>query len=262
MRKGGLIARIGNAGTYGVETFPPMWYISEDGNEEEARYVGTTIGSYLSELGFNMDFAPDADVLTNPDNQVISTRSFGSDPDLVSRMVNAEVEGFVSKRGVTPVIKHFPGHGGTSEDTHEGYAYTDKTVEKMWNSELVPFRKAIEHGVDVIMFAHISVPNSIGDTTPSSLSRYMVTDILRKQLGYQEIGITVGMNMGAIANSYDSGEVACRALQAGVDMVLMPEDFYSAYSGVLQAIQQGTLSEERIDQSVRRILRVKWKNAQ
>ena len=115
--EGGAVARIGNAGTYGVETFDPMWYIGQTGDTSQAAYVGTTVGTYLSQLGFNLDFAPDADVLTNPDNQVIGTRSFSSNPNVVSSMVDAEVKA-MEATGVTPVIKHFPGHGGTLGDTH------------------------------------------------------------------------------------------------------------------------------------------------
>ena len=254
--EGGAVARIGNAGTYGVETFDPMWYIGQTGDTSQAAYVGTTVGTYLSQLGFNLDFAPDADVLTNPDNQVIGTRSFSSNPNVVSSMVDAEVKA-MEATGVTPVIKHFPGHGGTLGDTHEGYAYTDKNLDQLLQSELVPFQNEIENGIQMIMVAHISVPNVIGDNTPSSLSYYMVSEVLREQLGYDGVVITDGMNMGAISNSYDSATAAVKAIQAGVDIILMPQDFHSAYQGILDSIQSGTLTEDRINESLYRILKLK-----
>lgn len=257
--EGGLVARIGNAGTFGVETFDPMWYTGETGDPANAAYVGTTIGTYLHNLGFNLDFAPDADVLTNPYNYVIGTRAFSDDPHVVSAMVQAESLA-MKKTGVMPVIKHFPGHGGTLGDTHEGYAYTDKTLDQLMKSELIPFQECIENKMaDMIMVAHISVPSILGDNTPCSLSEYMITDVLRKQMGYDGLVITDSFSMGVIVNAYDSGTAALQALQAGVDILLMPQDFHQAYDAVIHAVESGTISEERINASVRRILRVKLK---
>lgn len=257
--EGGLVARIGNAGTFGVETFDPMWYTGETGDPANATYVGTTIGTYLHNLGFNLDFAPDADVLTNPYNYVIGTRAFSDDPHVVSAMVQAESLA-MKKTGVMPVIKHFPGHGGTLGDTHEGYAYTDKTLDQLMKSELIPFQECIENKMaDMIMVAHISVPSILGDNTPCSLSEYMITDVLRKQMGYDGLVITDSFSMGVIVNAYDSGTAALQALQAGVDILLMPQDFHQAYDAVIHAVESGTISEERINASVRRILRVKLK---
>ena len=188
--EGGLVARIGNAGTFGVETFDPMWYIGETGDPANAAYVGTTIGTYLHDLGFNLDFAPDADVLTNPYNYVIGTRAFSDDPHVVSAMVQAESQA-MKKTGVMPVIKHFPGHGGILGDTHEGYAYTDKTLDQLMEAELIPFQDCIQnHEADMIMVAHISVPSILGDTTPCSLSQYMITDVLRKKMGYDAMSLS------------------------------------------------------------------------
>ena len=256
--EGGLVSRIANNENFNVETFSSMWDIGQTQDTNQAANVGNVIGSYLKELGFNMDMAPDADVLSNSENEVIGTRSFSSNPNVESEMVQAEVSA-LKAQGIIPVIKHFPGHGGTLGDTHEGYAYTDKTLDELMADELIPFKNAIDNGIDVIMAAHISVPNVIGDNTPTTLSSYMITDVLRGQLGYDGLVITDGMEMGAIVNSYDSATAAVMAIQAGCDMILMPEDFVSAYNGIIDAVNNGTLSNDRIAQSVKRILKVKWK---
>ncbi|HBN55605.1 MAG TPA: glycosyl hydrolase [Lachnospiraceae bacterium] len=254
--EGGKVARIGSQSAFGVEQFGDMAEVGRSGDTEEAERIGSVIGNYLADLGFNLDFAPDADVLTNPDNQVVKNRSFGSDPQLVADMVLAEVRG-MEENGVYATLKHYPGHGATLGDTHAGYAYTDKTLEEMMEAELVPFTSGIQEGIHFIMVAHISAPAVTGDETPCSMSRYMITDVLRDRLGYDGIVITDAMNMGAISQQYTSADGAVGALKAGVDIVLMPSDFHSAYEGVLAAVQAGELTEERIEESVRRILRVK-----
>ena len=254
--EGGSVARIGGQSAFGVERLPDMRVIGENGNVEEAKRVGDVIGSYLSELGFNLDFATDADVLTNPQNEVVKKRSFGSDAELVSRMSMAVVKG-LEEHGIYATLKHYPGHGATLSDSHKGYAYTDKTLEELMGEELIPFKEGISEDIHFIMVAHISVPEITKDTVPCSLSPYMVTDVLREQLGYQGIVITDAMNMGAISQEYNSKEASVMALKAGVDLVLMPTDFEEAYQGVLSAIEEGELTEERIDESVRRVLRLK-----
>lgn len=144
--EGGVVARIGNNPNFGVDQFGPMWDIGQSQDSQQAYDVGKTIGTYLHDYGFNMDMAPDADVLSNLNNTVIGTRFFGSDPQLVSQMVHAEVEGFQSTH-VEPVIKHFPGHGGTLGDTHEGFAYTDKSLDQLKECELIPFQNEINQGI-------------------------------------------------------------------------------------------------------------------
>ena len=203
--------------------------------------------------GFNVDFAPVADVLTNPQNTVIGSRSFGSDPSIDGAMVASEVKGLHTK-GMLSTLKHFPGHGDTYEDSHEGKSYVYKTREELENCEWIPFKKGIEAGSDFVMMGHISCPGITGDDTPASLSYTICTEILRDQLGFQGLVITDAMNMGAVANEYASGDAAVRAVQAGADMILMPADFSAAYAGVRNAVQNGTITEERINESVRRIL--------
>ena len=254
--EGGTVARVAGTGNFDVPDIGDMADIGAAGDVDAAKQVGEDIGSYLAELGFNLDFAPVADVLSNPENTVVRKRSFGSDPQLVSDMAIAVSDG-LEEKGLLSAYKHFPGHGATSADTHKGYAYTDKTLEELEACELIPFQRCIADGAKIIMAAHISVPNVTGDDTPTSLSKTMVTDILREKMGYTGLVVTDAMNMGAITEEYTSAEAAVKALQSGVDIVLMPENFQEAYQGVLDAVADGTLTEERIDESVTRILTVK-----
>lgn len=254
--EGGTVARVASTGRFDVTDVGDMAKIGASGDVQQARQAGETIGSYLSELGFNLDFAPDADVLTNPDNTVVKKRSFGSDPRVVSDMSLAVAQG-LAQHQVYSVYKHFPGHGATVGDTHQGYAYTDKTLDELKQGELIPFENAIQNNAAFIMAAHISAPRVTGDDTPASLSKTMITDILRGQMGYDGIVVTDAMNMGAVTEQYTSAQAAVKALQAGADLVLMPENFQEAYQGVLDAVKDGTLTEQRINESVTRIVKVK-----
>lgn len=254
--EGGQVARVGSNSAFGVEKIGNMSDVGSRGDTQEAYNIGSTIGAYLKDLGFNMDAAPDTDVLTNPENQVVKYRSFGSDPQLVTDMAASELKG-LNDQGIIGMYKHFPGHGGTTADSHEGYAYVDDTLEELKNGALIPFQNGIDNGIQVIMVSHISCPNVTGDNTPATLSKMMITDILRNDMGFDGMVITDALNMGAVTAQYSSADAAVAALNAGVDMLLMPEDFQSAYQGVLGAVQNGTLTEERIDESVRRILKVK-----
>ena len=235
---------------------PDMQEIGNTQDPEEAYRVGETIGRYVKELGFNVDFAPVADVASNPDNQVIGSRSFGSDAGLVSQMVAREVQG-MQEQGVSASLKHFPGHGDTSEDSHAETAVSKKTADELRNMEFLPFKAGIEAGVDMVMIGHISVPAITGSDIPASLSEQIITGCLREELGYQGIVVTDSMSMGAIVNTYTSADAAVRALQAGCDMLLMPQDFQAARQAVLDAVKDSVLSEERLDESLRRIFRVK-----
>lgn len=254
---GTLVARIANNPNFNVEKFPNMNEIGATGDPNQAFYVGSTIGSYLHSYGFNMDFAPDADLLTNPNNSVIGERSFGSDPTLVGTMTAQAVKGF-QQENVSAVIKHFPGHGDTKEDSHTGAAVVNKTLDELRTAEFIPFQSGIEAGVDGVMVGHLQLPQVIGNHTPATLSSIIITDILRNELGFQGLVITDSLSMGAITQYYSSDEAAILSLQAGSDILLMPEDFPLAYQGVLNAVSSGTLSEGRIDESVKRILTVKY----
>lgn len=253
---GSLVARVAGSGIMDVPTYPDMIEIGNSGDLQAAYEVGSGIGSYLSDLGFNLDFAPVADVLTNPDNPAIGVRSFGPDAQLDAQMVAQVVQG-LQETGVSACVKHFPGHGDTDSDSHEGQTVSNRTLEELRAEEFLPFQAGIDAGVDFVMVGHISLPEVTGDMTPSSLSEQVVTGLLREELGYDGIVVTDSMQMQAITQFYSPSEAAVQAIQAGVDLILLPQDFQSAYEGVLAAVNDGTLSEERIDASLERIWKVK-----
>ena len=205
-----------------------------------------------------MDFAPVADVVS-AENAVIGNRSFGSDPNVVGTMVAAEVQG-LQESGVSACLKHFPGIGDTTTDTHDEKAVSEKTLEDMQQTDLPAFQSGIDAGADFVMVSHMSLPNVVGDDTPCSLSGAVISDLLRNQLGYNGIVITDALDMSAITDSYSSAEAAVKAIEAGADMLLMPENFEEAYQGVLDAVQKGTISEDRINESLKRIYRVKYRD--
>ena len=254
--EGGQVTRLAGKAGFDLPVYDNMSVIGSQGDTEQAYQMGESIGQYLYDLGFNTDFAPVADVLTNPNNQVVSYRSFGSDPETVKDMTDAVSRGLASKK-ILATYKHFPGHGNTAADTHAGYAYSNKTKEELYQCELIPFIQGIEDEVPFIMMGHISLPNIVGDDTPASLSKTIVTDLLIDELGYKGIIITDALNMGAVSQQYSSAQAAVKALNAGVDMLLMPADFNAAYQGVLAAVQSGEISEERINKSVEKILKAK-----
>ncbi len=171
-------------------------------------------------------------------------------------MAGALAEG-LEEQGVIAVWKHFPGHGSTSADTHEGYAYTDRTLEELYSYDLIPFRDAVADGARMIMAAHIALPNVTGDNVPASLNRQILTDLLRNRLGYEGVIMTDALNMGAVTAQYSPGEAAVLAVQAGADLLLMPEDPQSARQAILDAVSAGRLSEARINESVLRIITLK-----
>lgn len=253
--EGGEVARIANNPKFNVTKFDKLSTVS---SKEEAYKIGSTIGEYLSKYGFNLDFAPDSDVLTNKKNTVVKNRSFGSSAKIVVEYASAYAQG-LNDEGLYATYKHFPGHGATAEDSHDGFAYTDKTYEQLEKADLVPFIDGIKNGIDFIMVGHISVPKVIGDNTPSSLSKVMVTDILREKLGYDGVIITDAMNMGAISENYTIEQSTTAAVKAGCDLILMPTDFRKAYSGLMKAVKNGEISEEQIEDSVRRVLLLKKK---
>ena len=253
---GPLVARVANSGCFDVPRYPNMAEIGATGDSARAAEVGSAIGSYLHDIGFNIDFAPDADVLTNPANPVIGARSFGSDPDLVASMVAAEVEAML-KTGTLPCIKHFPGHGDTAGDSHTGAVYTNRTRAEIEAAEFKPFIAGIDAGCPLVMVGHIETPNFAADGLPASLSPAMLTDILRGQLGFKGAIVSDSFSMGAITQHYSPADAAVRYFQAGGDILLMPQDLRAAYDGVLAAVQGGSLTEDRIDESVLRVLAAK-----
>lgn len=240
-----------------IKNAGPMGDIGKAGDLDAAYNAGADTGTYLSEIGFNLDFAPVADVLTDPDNEIIGDRSFGSDPELVAKLSWQFACG-LKEKGVTPCFKHYPGHGSVPGDTHEGAVSQNATLEELKGSDLIPFINAADNEADMIMASHISCPEITGDDDPASLSYRMLTEILRGEIGFKGIIITDSFEMGAVTSRYpDPGEAAVAAVKAGADMILMPDDFHEAYNGLLSAVSSGDIDEGRIDDSLRRILKVK-----
>lgn len=254
--EGGSISRLAESGL--ADNVGSMGDIGAAGDVTKAKEAGSSIAAYLSEYGFNLDFAPVADVLSEG-NTIIGERSFGSNAGEAGTMVAAVVEG-LQEGGVSACLKHFPGLGSTEEDTHDGMVSSEKTQEDFETTDFLSFQAGIDAGADFVMVSHLSVPEITGDNTPSSLSDKMITQILRGELGFEGIVITDAMDMCAITDYYTADAAAVKALQAGADMILMPEDFETAYNGVLDAVKAGTLTEERIDESLKRIYRVKYKD--
>ena len=203
-------------------------------------------------------FAPVADIVTNPNNTEIGDRSFSSDPAVASDMVAAMTRG-LQEGGVLACLKHFPGHGSTEADSHLGTSVTSRTLDELREAELLPFRAGIEAGAGMIMVSHMSAPAVTGDNTPCDLSPAVVTDLLRTELGYNGVVITDAHNMGAITANYTPGEAALLAIEAGCDLILMPDDLDAALQALRDAAADGTLTEARIDESVLRILTLKAK---
>jgi beta-N-acetylhexosaminidase len=251
--EGGRVSRIANNPNFHVKKYESMAAIGATGDPKNAYECGNTIGTYLKRYDFDIDFAPVADVNTNPDNIIIGPRAFSDDPAVAAPMVTNYLQG-LKDAGITGCIKHFPGHGDTTNDTHSGYVQSLKTWDEMNQCEMVTFRAGIQWGCQLIMTAHIAVPNVTGTNIPSTLSPVVLQDKLRGELGYQNIIITDGMEMGAITKHYTSGEAAVGSIKAGVDIVLGPRNFTEAFDAVIAAVNNGTLTEERINQSVRRIL--------
>ncbi len=252
--EGGTVSRVAESGI-DVPQVGDMATIGASGDVSQAKEAGKAIGSYLDEIGFNLDFAPVADT-ADTEEGVLGDRVFGSDAQAVSEMVASTVEG-IEETGVSSCLKHFPGIGDAEGDMHESRVETAKTLDEMRNYEFLPFQAGINAGADFVMVSHIIASGVDEEALPSSLSKVIVTDILRNELSFQGVIITDALDMSAITEYYTSEEASVMAIEAGVDMLLMPDDFNAAYEAVLAAVKDGTISEERIDESLERIFRLK-----
>ena len=253
--EGGNVMRIGSSAIE-VPYVGSMGSVGAAGDPEAAYQAGSTIGAYLQELGFNLDLAPDADVLVDPGNVTIGDRSFGSDPELCGQMVHRYVDG-LHENGIASCLKHFPGLGDTESDTHTGAAWSSRTIEDYRSTEFLSFGGGIDAGTEMVMISHLSNSELSGSDLPASLNKTIITDLLRSELGFKGIVITDSLRMGAVTEQFGSSEAAVAALEAGVDILLMPADFHAARQGILDAVHDGQISEERIDESLFRILRAR-----
>lgn len=254
--EGGTVVRVADNEAFRAQDVGDASALGSAGDTEAAKRAAEQIADYLMPLGFNLDFAPVADVVDPLRSDTMGLRSFSSDAAVAADMVRAEVEGFRDKKMLC-CAKHFPGIGAAAGDSHEGAITIEATNEELETVDLVPFRAAIEAGVPMIMVGHVSLPNIVGDSTPAPLSSAVVQGMLRDSLGYTGIIVTDSLSMGAITDYYTPAEAAVAALKAGCDIPLMPERLDEAYQGVLSAVQVGELTEERLDESLTRILTAK-----
>ncbi|WP_405780655.1 glycoside hydrolase family 3 protein [Streptomyces sp. NBC_00859] len=252
----GIVCRVG----YPAALFPGAMALGAGRSREDVRTVGRISGAELRAIGIRQDYSTDADVNVNPANPVIGVRSFGSEPTAVARLVAAEVQGYQSSQ-VAATAKHFPGHGDTAVDSHTGIPVITHTREEWERIDAPPFKAAVAAGIDAIMTAHIQFPALDPSNDPATLSRPILTGILREELGYDGVVVTDSLGMQGVRDKYGDDRVPVLALKAGVDQLLNPPDLAAAYNGVLGAVRSGELTEDRLDESILRILRLKDRRA-
>jgi beta-N-acetylhexosaminidase len=247
----------------GATSFPAAMAFGAAGDKDLARQFGRITAQEARAVGVQWNWFPVADVNSNPANPIINTRSFGEDPTLVSEMVAAYINGARSE-GMLTTVKHFPGHGDTDTDSHLTLARVNASIDQLNQVELPPFRAAIAAGVDTVMVAHVTVPSIESDLNrPASISSKVVTGLLKNQLGFRGLVVTDALDMGALTRVFSgtpsqvSASEAVAAIQAGNDMVIIPADLEGAYNGILEAVKKGTITEQRIDESVLKLLRIK-----
>jgi len=239
----------------GTVPLPYAMAIGATGSNDAARFMGEVTAREAKALGIHWAFAPVADVNNNPANPVINIRSFGEDPELVARLTGAFVDG-AKAGGLLTTAKHFPGHGDTAVDTHLHLATIDGDRARLGSVELLPFRSALKAGVDSVMIGHIAAPSLDPTGAPATLSQPMITELLRREMGFGGLIVTDAMEMSGVRAAW-TGEAAIRAIKAGVDLILLPPDPEVAVQALVRAVKEGQLSEARIDESVRRVLETK-----
>ncbi|MEU9886805.1 glycoside hydrolase family 3 N-terminal domain-containing protein [Sphaerisporangium sp. NPDC051011] len=239
-----------------VTDVPGSMAIGATRDPDAARAAARVTGEELRAVGVNLDFAPVADVNVNPANPVIGARSYGSDPGRVAEMVGAAVQGF-HDAGVGAAAKHFPGHGDTKADSHTGLPVIHHSRSQWKKLDAPPFEEAARRGVDIVMTAHVVMPDLDPSGDPATLSKPILTGLLRDEIGYDGVVCTDALDMAGVREKYGDAEVAVRAILAGVDLLLMPPDFLAAYGAVLAAVKSGRISADRLDRSVTRLLALK-----
>ena len=250
--EGGDVARV--ADKLGTTAFDPMYSYKEQG-AQVARDNAKTIASDISALGFNLDFAPVADVWSNENNTVIATRAYSDLFEQAAALIDGAVRGFADG-GVLSTLKHFPGHGGTDEDSHNGLAYVYTDLDSLKANELLPFKSGIDAGADMVMVGHLIV-TALDEELPATLSGKVVPELLRKYLGYDGVVITDGMQMSAITDNYDYDTIVKGIFDADIDIILQPDSIESYVSAIESALENGTITQAQLDQKVKRILTLK-----
>lgn len=254
--EGGTVTRMPDE----IKKLPSNYSIGKINDEDFSYNIGKTLGRELNAFGLNMNYAPVLDINSNPNNPVIGIRSFGDNKDVVTRLGIKTMEG-IKSQNVIPVIKHFPGHGDTSVDSHIGLPVVNYDLKRLNDFELVPFKYAITAGADVVMTAHILLPK-LDSKYPATLSHNIINDLLRKDIGFDGVVITDDITMGAILKNYDIGDAAIKAINAGADIILVShkyENIQKVISSIKEAVLNKTITEDRINESVYRILSLKEK---
>ena len=251
-QEGGLVQRLKYLKDIKPIDIPPMYDLGSTNNPDLAYQVGKVLAEEVRTLGINVVYAPDIDVYSNPNNTVIGDRSFNSDPYIVSKMANALAKG-LENNGVIATYKHFPGHGDTIIDSHYDLPLIEKDYNSLLNLELIPFKEAIKNNAKIIMVGHLALPNITGNNEPASLSKKMI-DILRNDLNYNGLIITDALNMGALTKYYSNDTICSLVINAGNDLVLMPNNISACVNDI-----KNHVSEKRINESVLKILKFKYK---
>ena len=252
---GGSYAPIANNKNFDVELFEDMNVIGSTGSEEQAKTLGSAIGKYLVSYGVNIDFAPCADISIDPYN--VSDSNFAGNSYIVAHMVSAEIDG-LHDGGVMTAVNHFPGYADGNADGDQLY-YNGSLWEYMQEFELLPFNEVLDK-TDMVMVGHVDMPAVITDGMPASMSEELIQGRLRDELGYEGVIITDSMSVNSITSNFAERDVAVNAISAGADIVLMPYDLATSYNAVVDAVEKGSISEDRINESVKRILTLKAKN--
>ena len=252
--EGGMVSRIANSNKFRVKKTPNSNTLT---TYDDAYKQGYYIGTYLKKYHIDIDFAPVADINSDSQDNIIGERSFGNNPILVSTMVNAFISG-LHDNNIIACTKHFPGHGNSKDDSHLNEVNIEDTLQMLKEEELVPFINNLDIS-DMVMIGHIKTPNTTNDDLPASLSKEIITDILRENYKYDGLVITDSFEMAAITKYYTNQEVSLGAIDAGVDILLMPENYKEAFDTIIQAINTNQIKEERINESVKRILKLKTK---
>ncbi|MZQ86025.1 beta-N-acetylhexosaminidase [Paenibacillus sp. 5J-6] len=254
--EGGRVTRLPDE----IQKTPTNQEIGKTNNKTYAYNIGNLIGSELRAYGLNVDFAPVLDINSNPKNPVIGDRSFGANAAVVNAMGIQEMKGLRDQQ-ITSVVKHFPGHGDTSVDSHVGLPVVQNDLDRLRKLELLPFAEAFKQEADAVMVAHILLPKVDGQN-PASMSKKIMTDLLRKEMGFQGVIMTDDMTMGAIEQNYDIGASAVKSVLAGANVIMVGHDYnkvVKVIEALRQAVQNKEIPMETIDQSVAKIQKLKMK---
>lgn len=258
-QEGGTVQRLQKISDKEVSYIPSMYYVGKTNDTKLAYELGKIMANQLRTIGVNLDFAPVVDINNNPKNEVIGKRSFGNNANTVTDMALSLQKGLEENK-INTCIKHFPGHGDTEVDSHYSLPIINKNYDELESLEFIPYKKAIEQNTNMIMIGHIALPQITGDKTPASLSKTIITDILKNKLGYKGLVVTDALNMGALTNNYTDKEIYTMAINAGVDLLLMPRGSKAAIKYIKESIGEGKITTSQIDNSVKKILIYKYKN--